>query len=324
MDTSYKTIVLVTILIAHALTIVAQQSAQQSHSQVPPKNAEQVLLNVTVTDKAGGFVVGLKPEDFEISIDKKTAQVISLSNADSPVSVGIVFDSSGSMAGRSENKATKNFSVLRQALRQFLELSNHSNEYFLLGFNNKPQLLLDWTSEPLTIVDRFNDLHIYGSTALYDACYVAVNKVQNGRHAKRALVLISDGQDNISQYSFNELRELLRETDVLLYSMHFPIDPDLSSLGMEGLGILDELSSISGGRAFFTKGGTPLKLKDANTAFETIATELRSQYTVSIVPGVPSASKKWRKIRVKVNLPAGAPSQMKGLAARTRQGFYAH
>ena len=326
MDISYKTIILLTILIAHALTsIAAKESAQQSQSQVYPKNAERVLLNVTVTNKAGGFVVGLKPSDFEISIDKKPAHIISLSNADSPVSVGILFDSSGSMAGRSEKTATKNFAVLRQALRQFLELSNQSNDYFLLGFNIKPQLLVDWTSDRLTIVDKFNDLHLYGNTALYDACYLAVDKLQSGRHAKRALVLISDGQDNISQYSFNELRELLRETDVLLYSIHFPDDADLgSSFGIEGLGVLDELSSLSGGRAFFTKGVTPLRLKHANTVFENIATELRNQYTISIVPNDSIVNNKWHKIKVKVNMPPGAPRQMKDLAVRTREGFYAH
>lgn len=323
MDTSLKTIVLLTILTANAWSsITSNQQAQPSQSQLSPKETEQVVLNVTVTDKAGGFVAGLKSSDFEVSIDKKPAHIASLRNEDSPVSIGIVLDSSGSMI---EGSDTRDYYVLREALRLFLFSSNQSNDYFLMGFNIKPQLLADWTSDRLTIIDKFKGLQVYGNTAVYDACYLAVDKLQGGPHAKRALVLISDGQDNSSHYTFNELRELLRETDILLYSLALPSKANQgSSLAMEYISNLEELSSLSGGRVFSFKEGAQLRPKDANISFEKIATELRNQYTLSIIPNESLASKKWHKIRVKVNLQPDASRQRRDLDVRTREGVYAH
>lgn len=326
MDTSYKTIVLLTLLLTHAVTSTAAKlQAQTSSSKLAPKNAEQVDVNVTVNDKTGGFVVGLKPSDFEVSIDKKLARIVSVSQADLPVSVGILLDSSGSVGRGSDKQTARNFYILREAVRHFLESSNQANDYFLMGFNIKPQLMADWTSDPLTIIDKFDHLRVNGNTALYDACYLAVDKLHEGSHPKHALVLISDGQDNFSDYSFNQLRDLLRETNVLLYSIYFPSSTDLGSgLGMEGSAILKELSFLSGGKLFSNKDGAALRLRDANAVFQIIATELRNQYTLSIIPAEPMASKKWHKIKVKVNLPAGAPREMKGLSVRYREGFYAH
>lgn len=320
MNIKFKTTVLLMIFSAYLLAAtVAGKSAQQS------KTPEPVVFNVTITDKSGGFVTGLKPTDLEVSIDKKTAHLVSLSQTDEPVSVGILLDSSSSASSRSTEQTAKDFLKLRDALGNFMVSSNQANDYFLMGFNSKPQLMADWTSDPAMIIGKFDHLVVSGNTALYDACYVAINKLQGARHAKRALILLSDGQDNLSHYTFNELRELLRETDVLFYSIHFPEASDVgSSLGMEGKGVLDELSFVSGGTSFWNKGGAPLSLKDANAVFDIIAKELRSQYRLSIVPNEPTRTRKWHKVKVKVNLPRDAQPQVKGVSARTREGFYAH
>jgi Ca-activated chloride channel family protein len=305
--------------------IITGQTARQSQVTLPAKSPEPIVFHVTIADKSGGFATGLKPTDLEVSIDKKPAQIVSLSQADEPVSVGIVLDSSGSASQRSTEQTARDFLKVRDAIRHFMTSSNQANDYFLMAFNTKPQLLADWTSDPEAIAGQFHDLQVHGNTALYDACYLAINKLQSARHAKRALILISDGQDNLSRYTFDELRELLRETGVLLYAIHFPASMDVgSSLGIDGMGILEEFSSISGGTAFWSNDGAPLKLKDANVVFEIIATELRKQYTVAIVPNEPLATKKWHKIRVKVNLPRDGRPQVKGLSARTRDGFYLH
>jgi Ca-activated chloride channel family protein len=326
MNATYKTIVLLTILTAHSLTAIsAQQLAKQTQSQLSPKIAEPVVLHVTVTDKYGRFVKGLGPSDFEVAIDKKPAHIVSVSQADLPVSVGIVFDSSGSMAGGSEKAAANNFAIWRQALRHFLAASNKSNDYFLLGFNIKPQLLVDWTSDPITLADKFDYLKL-GNTALYDACYLAVDKVQHGRHAKKALILISDGEDNLSHYTFEELREFLRETDVLLYSIDFPSNLPFgrSSLGEEGVSTLYKLSSLSGGIVLSSPEGSTPGLNEATTVLETIALELRNQYTITIVPDDSITNKIWRKVKVRANPPPDADPRLKKLEARTREGFYAH
>lgn len=325
MVNKFGTIVLLAILTSHAVTTFAsKQTSLQPPSQLATtKNPEPIVLNVTVTGKNGGFVTGLEPNAFEVSIDKKPAQIVSLSDADSPASVGILLDSSGSMTGGSQKKATKNFSVVRDALQHFLDSSNKSNDYFLMGFNEKTELLADWTSDTGTIIDKFNGFYIYGDTALYDACYVAVDKLQGGQHAKRALILISDGLDSFSRYSFNELRDSLRGTNVVLYSIYFPNGRLGGTIGMPSSGVLEKLSSLSGGKFLSNEDGAPLKLKNVNAAFEIIATELRNQYTLCIIPNEPLASKKWHKIKVKVNLPPNVKNQVKGLEIRTREGVYA-
>jgi Ca-activated chloride channel family protein len=321
MDPIYRTIVLLTILTATALT----SAAQPSQSKPAPQVAEPVVVHVTVSDEYGRVVKGLGLSDFKVSIDKKPAHIVSASPADLPVSVGILFDSSGSMAGGSEKDAANNFAIWRQALRQFLQKNNKSNDYFLMGFNSKPQLLVDWTSDPMTLADKFAYLKL-GETALYDACYLAIDKVQHGRHSKKALILISDGEDNLSHYKFKELRELLSETDVLLYSIDFPgnVRFGRSFLGEEGFRTLERLSSLSGGRVLSAPERPPPGLDEANTALETIALELRYQYTFSIVPDEPMEAKEWHKIRVKANPPPDADPRLKKLEARTREGFYAH
>lgn len=318
----YRILVLLTILTAQNLTTIIVTQTPQPPS-LSTKIADPVTLNVTVTDKRERLVVGLKPSDFEISIDKKPAHIVSLKYVDQPLSVGILLDLSASMSSRSDKRLASNLGVLREGLRHFLEVSNQANDYFLLGFNIKPELLADWTSDPSAILSRFDYLRVSGNTAFYDACYLAVDKLHSARNAKRVLVLISDGQDNVSQYTFNELRELLRETNVLVYSIYFSnIVNSGSSLEMEGSAILEQLSFLSGGRVYFTKEGVALRSADADAIFELIASELRSQCTLTIAPDDPLSSKKWHQIKVKVKLPP--EREIKGLFVRTREGFYAH
>lgn len=323
MATIVKRVFLVTILTLAFASLVAPQRSDSSQHKLPQKNPDEIAFSVTVTDKDGEFVTGLNPEDFEVSIDKKPARIISSSNTDGPISIGILVDSSGSMGRDLNKKDSKDFLAGREAVRHFLELSNKANEYFLVGFSTQPQLMADWTSDPLVVVDRFNDLILYGSTALYDTCYVAVDKLQSGRHSKRALLLLSDGQDNHSRYTFNELKERIRESDALLYSISMADDLSVgSSLGDEARAVLVELSVLSGGKIFASKDGGKLRLKDLKPVFGSIATELRNQYRLSVVPDGPLATKKWHKIKVKLNRSPGR--EVKGLTVRVREGFYAH
>ena len=203
----------------------------------------------------------------------------------------------------------------RDALSKFIQTSHNMDEYFLIAFNSRAQLLLDKTRDGNAVLDKLTFVQTRNNTALYDACYLGVEKVQRGAHPKRALLLISDGQDNNSRYTFNELRRLLKESDVVLYGVGILSGSDAgSSMGMEGQGILDELASVSGGKAFFPRSNAEM-----DDIFEQIALELRHQYSIGYKPVNFTNDGRWHKIKVKVTPPRGLPR----LFVRSKEGYYA-
>jgi hypothetical protein len=172
-------------------------------------NTDLITLTVTVTDTYGRYVSGLSKSAFAVYDNKQQQEITFFSDDDSPVSVGVIFDVSGSMSGDKVKRA-------RDALSKFIQTSHDSDEYFLIAFNSRAQLLLDRTRDGDSILNKLTFVETKSQTALYDACYLGVEKVQRGAHPKRALLLISDGQDNDSRYTFNEVRKLLKESDVTL------------------------------------------------------------------------------------------------------------
>lgn len=271
-------------------------------------NTDLITLTVTVTDQYGRYVSGLTKKTFAVFEDKNEQNIEYFSDDDAPVTVGVVFDVSGSMSGDKISKA-------RTALSRFIETSHNMDEYFLVGFNSRAQLLLDRTRDGNAVLDKLTYVETKGQTALYDACYLGVEKVTRGSHQKRAVLLISDGQDNNSRYTFNELRRLLKESDVVVYSIGIlgGNDPG-SALGMTGQSILDELSAVSGGKAFF-----PNTAAEMDEIFERIALELRHQYSIGYRPENFVNDGKWHKLKVKVTPPRGLPR----LFVRSRDGYYA-
>src|ERR1044072_4216557 len=259
-------------------------------------NTDLITFTVTVTDTYGRFVSGLGKSAFTVLDEKKPQEITFFSDDDAPVSVGVIFDVSGSMGGDKISRA-------RDALSKFIQTSHNMDEYFLIAFNSRAQLLLDKTRDGNAVLDKLTFVQTRNNTALYDACYLGVEKVQRGAHPKRALLLISDGQDNNSRYTFNELRRLLKESDVTLYA-----------IGMEGQGILDELASVSGGKAFFPRSNAEM-----DDIFEQIALELRHQYSIGYKPTNFNNDGKWHKIKVRVNPPRGLPR----LFVRSKEGYYA-
>ncbi len=271
-------------------------------------NTDLITLTVTVTDTYGRYVSGLSKNAFNIFDEKQPQDITYFSDDDAPVSVGIIFDVSGSMSGDKIKRA-------REALSKFIQTSHDSDEYFLIAFNSRAQLLLDKNRDGNAVLNKLTFVETKGQTALYDAVYLGVEKVQRGTHPKRALVVISDGQDNSSRYTFNNLRRLLKESDVTVYGVGILSGSDAgSSLGMEGQGILDELSGVSGGKAFFPRSGAEM-----DDIFEQIALELRHQYSIGYKPNNFTGDGKWHKIKVKVNPPRGLPR----LSVRSKEGYYA-
>ena len=288
---------------------VGQKPAPEIDNNNPViTNTDLITVTVTVTDTYGRYVSGLGKSAFTLLDEKKPQEITFFSDEDAPVSVGVIFDVSGSMSGEKIRRS-------RDALSRFIQTSHNLDEYFLIAFNSRAQLLLDRTRDGNAVLDKLTFVQTRSNTALYDACYLGVEKVQRGAHPKRALLLISDGQDNNSRYTFNELRRLLKESDVTLYGIGILSGSDAgSSLGMEGQGILDELASVSGGKAFFPRSNAEM-----DDIFEQIALELRHQYSIGYKPKDFVNDGRWHKIKVKVNPPRGLPR----LYVRAKDGYYA-
>ncbi|MDX6271842.1 MAG: Ca-activated chloride channel [Acidobacteriota bacterium] len=270
-------------------------------------NSDLITLNVTLTDMYGRFVTGLTKEAFTILDDKEQQDITFFSDEDAPVSLGVIFDVSGSMGKEKIARA-------RDALKHFIETSHDGDEYFLIGFNHRSQVLMEKTRDADALLSKLTFVQTKGQTALYDACYLGMEKVTRGVHPKRALLVISDGQDNSSRYSFGELRRVLKETDVLIYAIGITDRDGHDTFDVQGQSILDELAGVSGGRAFF-----PDTAAEMNEIFERIAIELRHQYSIGYKPKSFVNNGKWHKLKVKVAPPRGLPR----LFVRTKDGYYA-
>ena len=270
-------------------------------------NTDLINISVTLTDAYGRYVTGLTKEAFSVFDDKEQQEIQFFSDDDSPISMGVVFDVSGSMGKEKLSRA-------RESLRHFVQTSHDSDEYFLIGFNSRAQLLMDRTRDSDAMLSKLTFVQAKGNTALYDACYLGLERVTRGAHPKRALLVISDGQDNNSRYTFNELRRLLKETDVLIYAIGIIERGNPNSLDVGGQALLDELASVSGGRAFF-----PDTAAEMNEIFERIAIELRHQYSIAYRPKNFANDGKWHKIKVKVTPPRGLPR----LYVRAKEGYFA-
>jgi Ca-activated chloride channel homolog len=288
----------------------------QAPTETPPDEPDSpvriktdlVTLTLTVTDNFNRYVTGLGQKNFTVTDDGQEQEITFFSDADAPVSVGILFDVSGSMSGEKIRKAQK-------ALERFINTSHPSDEYFLIAFNSRAQLLMDRTRDGEAVLRKLTLVEPRANTALYDAVYLGVERVTRGTHKKRAMLIISDGQDNSSRYNFGEVRRLMKESDVVTYAVGIMDQGDAASqLGMQGQSFLDELSSVTGGKSFYPQSDVEM-----DEIFERIAIELRHQYSIGYVPKDFQPNGKWRKVKVKVKPPRGFPR----LTVRSREGYYA-
>ena len=267
-----------------------------------------ITLTLTVTDLYGRYVSGLTKEAFTVQDDGKEQEITYFSDADAPASVGILFDVSGSMSGDKIAKA-------RNALAKFINTSHPSDEYFLIAFNRRAQLLLDRTRDGDAVLQKLMLVEPKQNTALYDAVYLGLERVSRGTHQKKALLIISDGQDNASRYNYGEVKRLMKESDIVTYAVGILSGGDSSSqLGMLGQSFLDELTSVTGGRSFYPNSDPEL-----DEIFERIAIELRHQYSIGYTPPNFKPDGKWHKVKVKVKPPRG----ISRLTVRSREGYYA-
>jgi Ca-activated chloride channel family protein len=271
-----------------------------------------VLVQVTVTDPYNRLVTGLDKEHFEVSEDKAVQEILYFSSEDAPLSLGIVFDVSGSMesSGKME-RATK-------AAVQFLETSNPQDEFFLVRFSEQPDLVAGFTSSIEDVQNQLLYSQPEGRTALLDALYLALDTMREAHNPRKALLVISDGGDNRSRYGVKDIKAFVRESDVQIYAIGI-FDPVANRSQPElvwGPSLLGELAEMTGGRMFPVEIYAIHELPDVA---QKISVELRNQYVLGYRPTNRNRDGTWRKIRVKLNPPKGLPP----LTTYARSGYYA-
>jgi Ca-activated chloride channel family protein len=284
----------------------AVQSFGDTLQQTLQVNVDLILVHATVTGPLNRFVTGLELEHFQVFEDRVQQDVQYFSSEDVPLSLGIIFDISGSM----KDKA----SVARDAAATFLRTGSPEDEYFLVAFNSSPEILQEFTTDISRLQNRLIFAEAGGMTALYDAVYLGLEKLDDGINSKKALLLITDGEDNQSRYTYSNVREFVKESDVQLYSIGI-VDTYGSQLAMgrSGRANIEELAETTGGRSFFPN--SVYELEDITTK---IAVELKNQYVLGYESTNRDKNGQWRDVRVDVEPPRGLPK----LTVRARKGYY--
>jgi Ca-activated chloride channel homolog len=267
------------------------------------------LVNVTVTDPYNRLVTGLEPDNFRVFEDNVEQEVVNFSSEDVPISIGVILDLSGSMA----NKLGK----AKEAALQFFKTANPEDEFFLVGFNERAQLLSPFTNNVEDLQSRMLSASARGKTALLDAIYLGLSQMRGAHSGKRALLIISDGGDNNSRYNEKDIKRLVREADTQLYSIGI-FDPfeyrSRTPEELNGPTLLNEMSELTGGRTF-----TVENLNDLPDIAAKIGAELRNQYILGYHPSNKAHDARWRKIRIKLRAPKGLPP----LNVYAKTGYYA-
>jgi len=278
----------------------------RTHTRPMKVDVSLVLIPVTITDPLNRLVTGLDKENFEIYENKDQQELKSFSSEDAPVSIGVIFDMSGSMGSKIERA--------REAVIEFFKTANPQDEFFMITFADKPEEVSDFTSSVEDIQGKLVYTVPKGRTALLDGIYLGVSKMRQAKYPKKALLIISDGGDNHSRYTESEIKSTVREADVMIYAIgiydHYMATPEEAS----GPGLLGDISEITGGRAFTIDN--PNDLGDVATK---IGIELRNQYVLGYRPRNPGHDGKWRKIKVKLIPPKGLPP----LRVFAKTGYYA-
>jgi Ca-activated chloride channel homolog len=278
-----------------------QSSMITLHARV---NEVNVLF--IATDKHGKFVRDLNQNDFSILDDHKPPQAILnfRRETDLPLHMGLLIDVSGSVNGRFDFEQGAATSFLEHTLRVGFDKA------FIVGFNTHSQMAQDFTDNVQLLSAGVRRLHDGGGTALYDAVYRACKekflKDRPDRPVRKAIVIVSDGEDNQSEFSKAQAIEMAQRAEVIIYA----ISTDDSGLVMRGDKVLEQLAEATGGRAFF-----PFKMKDITHSFAAIEDELRSQYVVSYKPANFDADGRYRSIEIS--------SLKKDLQVRARKGYFA-
>jgi Ca-activated chloride channel family protein len=291
-------------LICSCATQVSQ--ARQSSGKVPAPtfraSVENVFIKVSVTDPLNRYVTGLEKENFKIFEDKVEQTIDHFSQETAPVSVGIIFDISSSM------KDNNNIQKAKNAIVRFLESGNPQDEYLLITFNQRTAVVQPFVQRSSTLRGEVATMKPGGTTALYDAVYMGLDEVRRGKNEKKALIVITDGEDNSSRYTISEVKEFAGESDVQIYAIG-----EQGQLGY-GRSLIQGIVNLTGGRAFF-----PNTFNELDYYIDLVHAELRNQYVIGYSPTNKTHDGKWRRIQVKLDAPEGLPK----LSVHTKEGYNA-
>jgi Ca-activated chloride channel family protein len=272
-------------------------------------DVDLALVNVTVTDPYNRLVTGLEQDNFRVSEDGTEQEIVSFSSEDVPISIGVIFDFSGSMS----NKVDK----AREAAVQFFKTANPQDEFFLVSFNERAELTSAFTNSVEDLQSRMMLTAPKGRTALLDAIYLGLSQMRGAHNAKRALLILSDGGDNHSRYNENDIKRLVKEADTQLYAIGL-FDPlgyrNRTMEELNGPSLLADITELTGGRVFAVE-----HLNDLPDIASKIGMELRNQYVLGYRPSNHSHDARWRKIKVKLRAPKGLPP----LTVYSKTGYYA-
>ncbi len=299
-----------------------------------------VNITATVSDNDDRLVPGLDKRNFKVyEYDGKNwveQEIAMFTNTDEPINLGIIFDLSGSMEGNKVQNA-------KSALRVFLQTCNEKDDVFLVGVTDTPILLQPIITNSRnrldSILDKLTFVQPKGQTALLDGVSMAIDKLQwmqkdpRFKKQKTALVIISDGQDNKSRDSINKIKNSLRESGIITYTVVIPPSSgrDMDNIAIAGKEMLKELAEVTGGGMYLpdfpmsqrfpeeTLSINPRPILSLEAAMEQIAGELRQQYTIAYYPTNKARDGKYRKIKIKVIPPKGYPR----LVVRAKPGYYA-
>jgi Ca-activated chloride channel family protein len=299
----------VVLLLLTALTcaLSAQEAPQSQQPQVSAHSlkvdVDVVLATVTVTNRDGRYVMGLEKENFKITEDKVAQEIIYFSAEDIPLSVGIILDVSGSMKDKLKTAI--------EAAITFMKSGSPDDEYFLVEFADRPTETTEFTTDIEKLQSRFLVSRAKGRTALFDAVYMGLAKLDGGNNTKRALLLITDGEDNRSRYTFSNVKEFVKEKDIQMYAIGIT-NGVMDAASEQGRALLRDLASISGGNSFF-----PSSVFKLEEICRQIATELKYQYVLGYHSTNQAKDGEWRKIKVTAEYPKNK------LTVRAKAGYYA-
>jgi Ca-activated chloride channel family protein len=272
-------------------------------------DVDLALVNVTVTDPYNRLVTGLDPDNFRVFEDNIEQEVVTFSSEDVPISIGVIFDFSGSMA----NKIGK----AREAAVQFFKTANPQDEFFLVSFNERAELTSSFTNSVEDLQSRMMLTPPKGRTALLDAIYLGLSQMRGARNGKRALLILSDGGDNHSRYNESDIKRLVKEADTQLYAIGI-FDPlgyrNRTPEELNGPSLLSEVTEMTGGRVFAVEN-----LNELPDIASKIGMELRNQYVLGYRPSNKAHDARWRKIKIKLRAPKGLPP----LNVYSKTGYYA-
>ena len=316
------------------ITLILPQSSY-TQQQKPPQDKNKrddetiridtdlVMLNATVTNDRGRFVANLKQSDFSVYEDGVKQQLEYFNTGDrEPISLGIIFDTSGSMVDKIDG--------VRDAVEHFVKAVAPGDEIFLIQFSNHADLVQDFTDDRRRILRAIDRLEPRGSTALYDAIVMGLDRVGNGKHRKRALMLLTDGNDTSSRIKLNDAVGLASEFEVIIYALGLG-HGERGSFGHGGHGggiifgrqnndtvdmnVLRAFADATGGEAFFLENAHKAGRDLVDEAALQVADELKQQYTLGYYPTNTRKNGSFRKIKVEVS--------NKSLRVRAKRGYYA-